>query len=166
MIISKFGATNNDVVLTPILKTIIDQVSSVDLDTIALGKYPVDGFDLDDVFFVVMEYDTAETSTVGPEFHKVYTDVQFLVKGEEQFGWATVSDEQLALLNLDFNYSAERDICFISTDAVDLRYMEMRLGEFYIFTPHTLHMPNLSIRTTVTVRKVVIKIKTALITNE
>jgi biofilm protein TabA len=165
MIISKFGSTNNNVVLTPTLKTIIDKVSTVELDSIALGKYPVDGFELDEVFFVVMEYDTAKTSAVGPEFHQTYTDVQFLVKGEEQFGWATVSDEQLALLNLDFSYSAERDICFTSVDAVDLRYMEMRLGEFYIFTPHTLHMPNLSINDATRVRKVVIKIKTSLLTN-
>lgn len=162
MIVSKFGNSDNSANLSTRALSIIHSVASLDLDNLALGKYPVEGFSMEDAHFMVLEYATDPVSQFGIEFHKVYTDVQFLLKGEEKCGWALASDQQLDAYVEQYNYIAERDICFIKETDVELNYFTMRSGEFYVFTPNTLHMPNLDANRTSQVRKVVIKINTDL----
>ncbi len=162
MIVSKFGNSDNPSNLSATALSIITSVASLDLENIELGKYPVEGFEMDDVHFMVLEYKTDAVTQFGPEFHKIYTDVQFLIKGEEKCGWALASDQELAMYTEQYTYSRERDICFIKESDAEMNFFKMQPGEFYVFTPNTLHMPNLDFAGTSDVRKVVIKIKTEL----
>jgi biofilm protein TabA len=163
MIVSKFSNSDNNANLPAAALDIINEVANQDLEHIELGKYPIKEMPLEDAHFVVMEYETEAESQFGPEFHRVYTDVQFLIKGEEKCGWAIASDAQLSEFAEKFSYNPVRDICFINPNDFEMNFFKMQLGEFYVFTPNTLHMPNLNVQSTSKVRKVVIKIKTTLI---
>lgn len=163
MIINNFSNKDNDEHLSTVGRKIINAVYELDLLNIEPGKYPVEGFNFDDVFFMVMDYNTEPSSQFGAEFHQVFTDIQFIVKGEERFGWAVISDNKRMELVEKYAYDANRDICFIDESEVDLQFLDMKMGEYYAFMPNTLHMPNLNVHGTSKVRKVVIKIKTNLL---
>lgn len=51
-----------------------------DLDALPLGRTEIKG---DDVFANVMEYETVDADEKDMEAHKLYYDVQFVVRGEE-----------------------------------------------------------------------------------
>lgn len=159
MIVNKFTNSDNNIHLNAILKHIIDKVQQQDLYNIVLGRHTIEGFSADDAFFVVMEYQTTPTSEHGPEFHQEYIDIQFIMSGSERCGWGIITDEERAVLATKYHYDRERDICFISDNNISLSYFNLNTDEYYIFTPNTLHMPNLSVDTPTQVRKVVIKIK-------
>lgn len=163
MLVSKFDSSENGVLFSPKVVAMLEQLKATNLANLELGKYEFEGISGDDAFFIVMEYDTAAQSKVGPEFHRTYTDIQLLVSGEEQFGWVRVSDAQLEALDSQYDYDAERDICFIKHEEFELEYNQMKLGQFYIFTPQTIHMPNLALKAPSKVRKVVVKLKTELL---
>lgn len=159
MWIGKFSAQDYKSLLPTKFVKAIEFVANQDLESIELGKHQIAGLDIEDAFFVVMEYQTSQKSSVGPECHNNYCDVQFIVSGEEKFGWAELTDSTKESLLKQFDYETERDICFIAEDTVPLSYIEMKQGEFYLFSPLTVHLPNLTVTEDQLVRKVVIKIK-------
>ncbi len=163
MIVSKFANSDNGANLSDILLDTINYVTNQDLDNLEPGRYPVKELDIDDVYFLVLDYETDAETQSGPEFHKTYTDVQFLIRGEEKCGWAIATDQQIKDFSVKYDYSAERDICFIRENDIEMNYLKMQPDEFYIFTPNTIHMPNLDVEATSKVRKIVIKIKTELL---
>lgn len=163
MIVNKFINSDNNIHLSSTLQDIIGKVYQKDLNEIELGKHDIEGYKSNEAFFVVMEYKTAPQSPVGPEFHQQYLDVQFITKGEEKCGWAIMSDAERQSFADKYNYDSERDICFIDEKALSLRYFNMLPDEYYIFSPNTLHMPNLSVDEPCEVRKVVIKINICLL---
>ncbi len=163
MLVSKFDSSENSLLFSPKVVAMLEQLKALNLANLELGKYSFEGIDEDDAFFIVMEYQTAKQSSVGPEFHRKYTDIQLLVSGEEQFGWVRVSDSELADLDSKYQYDAERDICFIKEQELPLEINQMKPGHFYLFTPQTIHMPNLAIGEPSAVRKVVVKLKTELL---
>jgi YhcH/YjgK/YiaL family protein len=159
MFISDFNSSDYQSLLPAQFVAAINYVKTQDLVHMEPGKYTIPGLAEEDAFFMVTEYNTNVESPVGPEFHKTYCDVQFIVKGEERFGWAEVTDEQYEQLVKEFSYDSEKDICFTPVDAVDLTYQVMKYDEFYLFSPKTVHMPGLAVASPGLVRKIVIKIK-------
>ncbi|MDC0609438.1 YhcH/YjgK/YiaL family protein [Vibrio sp.] len=167
MIISKFGCSDNQALFSPLVNDIFDYVTSMDLDNLAPGKYDIKHIESDEAFFLVQEYETLEESQFGAEFHQTYTDVQFLLYGEERFGWAIASDEEYRILHRTCNFDQDRDIGFIghNNNLLDLNENIMKPGAFYVFTPRTIHMPSLAISTPTKVKKIVIKIETSLLSD-
>ncbi len=163
MIVNQFNNSDNLAHVSPFILNILESVTARDLASIPADQYSLDDLPLSDAYFVVMDYQTCAESSFGPEFHQLYTDVQFILSGEERCGWAILSDPQKVELLERYDYNAERDICFIDQAEVPLNDLIMRPGEFYILPPNTLHMPNLNVHSAAKVRKVVIKIKTALL---
>ncbi|MDW6003023.1 YhcH/YjgK/YiaL family protein [Vibrio mangrovi] len=154
-----FHASDYRSLLPELFVQAIDYVRSQDLTGIEPGRYSIPDIAEEDAFFVVMEYQTTAESPVGPEFHHKYCDIQFIVQGEERFGWAELSDEQHRQLSLDYHYDDRRDICFFDPQLVEMSYQTMTHDQFYLFAPRTAHMPNLSVAEVSQVRKVVIKLK-------
>lgn len=160
MFIGHFDSSDYRSLLPDNFVSVIEYVKKQHLSQVEPGKYRIPGIAEEDAFYVIMDYETVEASPVGAEFHRHYCDVQFLVHGQERFGWTELSDQRRDQLEQEFNYDEERDICFFDPNLVSLSYQPMTPGEFYLFSPGTAHMPNLcmdGIR--VEVRKVVIKIK-------
>ncbi|SHF54410.1 YhcH/YjgK/YiaL family protein [Vibrio gazogenes] len=159
MLACHFHASDYRALLPALFVRAIDYVTTQDLNALDSGRHTIPEIDPDDAFFMILDYQTTAESPVGPEFHHKYCDVQFIIQGEEQFGWTELTDEQHQQLSHDYHYDQQKDICFFDQQLVTLSYATMSHDQFYLFTPRTAHMPNLSVTTTSQVRKVVIKIK-------
>ncbi len=83
------------------------------------------------------------------EAHRGNIDIQFLISGEEEFGWKpTAQCEQP-----DGAFMPERDVQFFN-DAPDSWHL-LRPGQFVVFFPEDAHAPMVSAQS---LRKVVIKV--------
>ncbi len=124
-----------------------DYLTKTDLFNIPCGNYEILG---KEVFAIVQEYMTKEMGDL--EAHKVYADIQFLIKGEEKIGFSKLADVTAEKVP----YNKEKDISFFSGKKSDLL---LRQGDFTVFFPQDAHAPSLAIDDSCYVKKVVIKIK-------
>lgn len=117
-----------------------------DLNSLAIGKYPIDG---DKVFATITENATLDYDKTQWESHKKYIDIQYVIKGEELIGINPVS-KSIILKTYDtlkdvINYTAKKKI-YVATPA-----------SFFIFFPSDAHRPNITPGGNLKVKKVVIK---------
>lgn len=124
-----------------------DYLINTDLFNLPCGKYEILG---DEVFAIVQEYMTKESGDL--EAHKVYADVQFIIKGEEKIGFSKLLDVDSEKIP----YNKEKDISFFSGNYADLF---LKQGDFAVFFPQDAHAPSLAMHDSCYVKKVVIKIK-------
>lgn len=165
MIISKFGSSDTQSLFSSLVNDIFDYVMSQDLVNMAPGRYGIKHLSEDEAYFLIQEYDTVENSGCGPEFHRKFTDVQFLVYGEEKVGWDMMSDQEYVAINQTARFNVHNDIGFVSNPSLELNYNIMKPGSFYVFTPRTLYIPKLAVSVPSHVKKVVIKIETSLLSD-
>src|SRR3990167_4365500 len=65
-------------------------------------KYHLQG---DDLFAIVMSYETCAPDTAEIEAHRKYLDIQAVIRGEEGIGWC-----QADALQIDTPYDAAKDV--------------------------------------------------------
>lgn len=121
-----------------------------DLAGLEKGKHSIEG---DRIFAIVNEYDTIPAEGEQMESHRKHIDVQYIVSGEELVGHDMLRGQQVSRPyddNDDFMLWADRPSF----------YTRLTPGDFAIFWPTDLHMPNLISGKSVKVRKIVIKIAT------
>jgi YhcH/YjgK/YiaL family protein len=124
-----------------------EYLQQTDFSKVEKGKYEIG----EDIFAIVNEYDTVDTAAELMESHKKYIDVQYIVSGAELVGHDFLQDKQPSKAYdeaADFMLFAETPAFFSRLDQ----------GNFAIFFPSDLHMPNIRINEPVAVKKVVIKI--------
>ena len=85
------------------LEEAVAYLKEEDLATMAVGTYEVDG----DFYFMIQEYETKEAADCRLETHKNYTDIQWIISGEEEID--TVSRTGL---ETDEEYDEKRDVAF------------------------------------------------------
>jgi YhcH/YjgK/YiaL family protein len=125
-------------------------LKATDLQTIAKGRYPIEG---DTVYASVTEDSSKDFEKTNWESHRKYIDLQSVIRGEEKIGVCPVSkatvtkayDEKLERAN----YSAEG------------KYFTATPGTFFLFFPNDAHRPNITPGGNKVVKKVVIKIRYA-----
>jgi YhcH/YjgK/YiaL family protein len=118
-----------------------------DLNTIAPGKYPVDG---DEIHASASLKDGLKAADGKPEAHNNYIDIQVCPSGSETMGWKpreTCTDPKGA-------YNAEKDVIFYN-DRPDT-YFDLKAGQFAIFYPEDVHTPMIGEGP---IKKLVVKIK-------
>ncbi|WP_341835789.1 YhcH/YjgK/YiaL family protein [Chitinophaga pollutisoli] len=121
-----------------------------DLAALEKGKHSIEG---DRIFAIVNEYDTIPAESEQMESHRKHIDVQYIVSGKELVGHDMLRGQQVSRPydeNDDFMLWADRPSF----------YTQLTPGDFAIFWPTDLHMPNLISGSSVKVRKIVIKIAT------
>jgi uncharacterized protein, YhcH/YjgK/YiaL family len=121
-----------------------------DLAELAEGKYPIDG---DIVVANVQEYTTKEWKDCKYETHENYFDIQYVISGEEKFGY-----ERRENLKVSEEYDEVKDLTFYH-DPEESGYVILREGDFIIVAPEDAHKPKPFVTAPGTVKKVVIKIK-------
>ncbi len=122
-----------------------------DLAGVEKGKHSIEG---NRIFAIVNEYDTIPADGEQMESHRKHIDVQYIVSGEELVGHDMLRGQQVSRPyddNDDFMLYADRPSF----------YTKLSQGDFAIFWPTDLHMPNLISGKSAPVRKIVIKIATA-----
>lgn len=119
-------------------------------------KYTIDG---DDIFAIVMSYDTATPETGVFESHKKYVDIQTVLVGCEGFECA-FSDE----LTVQTPYDASKDAAFYKRVVPGHTRVNVYPGTFVMLYPHDAHLAGLQVADrSQMVKKVVVKVNKALL---
>lgn len=114
------------------------------------GKYEIDGTLL---FALVQEMTTKSWVDNSPESHVIYTDIQYLIRGEEKIGVTRLSAEHRIIKDqLDTN-----DIAFYESMGNESEVV-LTPGMFAVFFPTDVHRPCCHVNGESSIKKVVIKI--------
>ena len=92
-----------------------------DLAALPVGNVPIDG---NEVYANVQSYSTMDAADCPFESHKEYFDVQYVVEGEECFGYEPVEN-----LIPSVEYDAEKDLIFYQEPA-DFGSVILKAGDF------------------------------------
>ncbi len=124
-------------------------LKETDLETIATGKYELQG---EDLFVNIDEYQTRNEEDTRFESHKKYADIQYLVSGTEKIGVMPLQGTTVTE-----PYDAEKDIKFLETDGNNYRLANQE--NFFIFFPEDAHRPGFKDGKNSPIRKAVVKVR-------
>lgn len=125
-------------------------IKTHDLDTMALGKYPIAG---DQAFATVSNNALKEEDQTKWESHRNYIDLQYIIKGKERIGMAPVATATVVK-----PYDPAKDVANYTSDG---KYYVAEPGTFYLFFPPDAHRPNGKVGSEDSTKKLVIKIHVA-----
>lgn len=112
------------------------------------GRYDIQG---DNMFLLVQAYDTRTPEQGSWEAHRQYVDVQYMVEGSENMGYAPV--ESLRVIE---DYREDKD--YIKFEGAG-HFFNVREGAFTVFFPQDAHMPCMAVDKPRPVKKAVMKIR-------
>jgi biofilm protein TabA len=136
------GLSNN-------FKTAIAFILRQDLDRLTPKRFEIDG---DKVYGFVVER-SLEKKPKYWEAHRMYADIQLLLDGNERIGWRPLAGKEIPA----FVYDDQKDIEFFE----DLKGVDFDLseGDFMIFLPQDMHLPDCPVFAGSHSRKLVVKVK-------
>lgn len=118
-----------------------------DFSKLEPGNYMVDG---NNVFALVLEYESNAMDTGKWESHRKYIDIQYLVEGIESIGYAFNEDMKVIQ-----EYNEEKDFLFLEGKG---SFFTLKSGMFAIFAPDDTHMGGIAIDKSQPIKKVVVKV--------
>ncbi len=138
--------------LSPRLAQALQHLAETDFTQLDVGSYELDG---KDIFVIVNDYQTQPKETKPFEVHRRYIDVQYVVSGEEEFGYLPLADQTPSKA-----YDEQRDFAEFDyqSNQANAAFIPLKAGMFALFFPQDIHMPG-ALATSKAVRKVVIKVK-------
>lgn len=150
MIIDRLGNIEAYIGLSDRIEQALEILHETSFDEVEDGTYKVDG---DDLFYMVMRYETKPYAEGVLETHRQYLDVQYVAKGQEIMGYAPLEN-----LTTETPYNAEKDFEFyhLTPNTTPVCFCQ---GMFGIFYPQDAHMPGRHIETVENVCKVVFKVR-------
>lgn len=125
----------------------VDYLLNTDLASLPVGRVEIDG---ERLYALVQEYTTKTAGQGVWEAHRRYIDIQFVQRGQERMGFASLGKMQLGA------YLPEKDFQAMNGTGNTVDVFE---GAFVIFFPEDAHMPGLSVDTPEEVRKIVLKVR-------
>jgi YhcH/YjgK/YiaL family protein len=150
MIFSSFASGDDALNYPARIQIALDYLKNKDFETMEPGTYPIRG---EQVYAMVMDLKTLPVEEKKPETHIRYIDVQYLVRGEEKLGF--LPDVKQYPIN---SSNEEKDIYFYG-DVEDESFVISKPGCYAIFFPNDIHRPGCMVRTSMTIRKVVVKVQ-------
>ncbi|MBD0384249.1 YhcH/YjgK/YiaL family protein [Paenibacillus sedimenti] len=146
--------------LPPAVQRGIEYILSHNLSEAELGRHPLEGDNGDLMFANVQESITCPKQEQKPESHAIYTDIQFLVSGEERL---CVYKLQPDVKIVDNKFDSH-DIAFYELEAKHLETdIILKPGMYAVFFPSDIHRPNCSVQEQTTNKKIVVKIHSDLL---
>ncbi|GAA4853231.1 YhcH/YjgK/YiaL family protein [Paenibacillus vulneris] len=133
----------------------IEYIRSTDFSSLPAGKYEIEG---DLMFALLQEPATKDWQQQRPESHRTYTDIQFLLSGEEVIRVVPLSEEAV----ISEQSFETRDIAFYEKVGEESSLV-LRPGSFAVFYPGDIHRPCCSVTKDQPIRKVVVKIHKSLL---
>lgn len=119
-----------------------------DINGLGAGRHDIDG---SNIYALVNDYETKNSSEALLEAHKKYIDVQYVARGEELLGYRARGNESPSKA-----YDEEKDYMLFEESPY---FLPLREGMFAILFPEDLHMPGIMTGKPCKVRKVVIKVR-------
>jgi YhcH/YjgK/YiaL family protein len=138
--------------LNPRLAIALTHLADTDFSQLEVGTYPLEG---KNIFVIVNDYETKPKEIEPFEVHQQYIDVQYVVSGEEEFGYLPLANQTPSKPYFDKHDYAEYDY---EANKDDAAFIPLKAGMFALFFPGDIHMPGTS-ATPQKVRKVVIKVR-------
>lgn len=126
-----------------------------DFTTMAAGPYELQGRD---IHVNVMDVTTKPFYSARPETHRDYLDIQYLVTGRERIGVAFDAVENVVTEDL----LDSRDVRFFG-DVSNESILTMTPGSFALLFPSDVHRPTCAMDQPMAIRKVVVKVRVALL---
>ena len=114
------------------------------------GKYEIDG---DNIYAMVMTYDTREAEELKFEAHKKYIDVQLLLKGSELLNVSLDHN-----LEVDTPYAEQKDVVLFKAPRYSTAVL-LEPGNFTVLYPDDRHQPGCRVAEVASVRKMVVKVR-------
>lgn len=129
-------------------KNIFDLLGRFDASKYSDGRYRLE----DGVYLNIDTYMTGSREDRRFEAHRKFIDVQYMILGEE-----LIEVVAPALLEPESDYNCDRDIIFFRNNTKGIAY-HLNVDSFLLLTPEDAHMPCISIKDQMEVRKAVFKI--------
>ena len=148
MIIGKLKELHHYLNLHPNLDTAIHALSTLDLETLPMGKTIIDK---DNVFINRFDYVGLDLKDCFFEGHRHYLDIHIVLGGKEHIGYANIKDLQAIT-----EYNEADDFTKYEGDIAT--YCQCQKGDFIVTFPEDIHMPKIS-STHEAIRKCVVKVK-------
>ncbi|HEY0653784.1 MAG TPA: YhcH/YjgK/YiaL family protein [Chryseosolibacter sp.] len=133
----------------PLFKKAFEFTAATDMKTLPLGKHEIQG---EDLFVILMEYETKDPQDCIMETHRKYCDIQLMLRGEEFMGIKTFNGQTPST-----PYDESKDAAFYQPQFDSL--VKVKEGQFTIFFPHDLHMPSMKTGSSTKILKAVFKVK-------
>ncbi len=125
----------------------MDYLRTEDLSKLPDGRNEIDG---DRLFAMVVDEPTRPLDQCLWEAHREYHDVQYVVEGVEQMGYAHIGQ-----MNVSVPYDPAKDAEFFEGAG---SMLTVPAGSFVIFTPQDVHKPSVAVGRPASVRKIVMKL--------
>ncbi|NOU70313.1 DUF386 family protein [Paenibacillus sp. LMG 31458] len=133
----------------------IDYILNRKLGEAEVGRYDLEGDKGHLMFANVQEVVTRPIEEQMPESHLIYTDIQFLVNGEERLSFYKLHPNAKVV---DDKFDSH-DIAFYESDPSQQETeILLKPGMFAVCFPSDIHRPNGSITESMSNKKIVIKI--------
>ena len=139
------------------IQTALDYLKTHDFTAMETGVYEIQG---KDIYAQVMDAQTGAVEEKRPEVHEKFVDVQFLASGKEKLGFTPDTGKY----EVDERFD-ERDLIFYKS-VENEGFIEATPGCYSIFFPADVHRPAVAVDEPMTVRKVVVKVSVALLSEE
>lgn len=150
MIADKLTNLNLYPEMHPYEERIFAFVEKATKESLPVGRYDIDG---DELFALIQTYNTKPMEEGRFEGHKKYTDIQYLIEGEEYIYWNPVE-----ALTVEDDQTPGADILFFQNDTPQ-GVTQLSAGVFGLYLPTDAHMPCISVEESTPVKKIVFKIK-------
>lgn len=154
MIFSSIYSRDNCTIYPQAIQTAIHYLKENDFLSMEPGVYEIQG---KDIYAQVFDAQTESAEKKRPEVHEKYVDVQFLAAGKERLGFTPDTGKYEVDERID-----ERDLIFYKK-VENEGFIEATPGCYCIFFPNDVHRPAVMTEEAMTVRKVVVKVKVALL---
>jgi biofilm protein TabA len=119
------------------------------LADVPLGKHAIEG---EQIYALVQKLPSRAAETAQFESHRKYIDVHYVVSGQETSGSAPAGDLKLAV-----PYDESKDVMLYNVPQQYTK-IEVRPGQFVIYSPGQAHLPNCHLQGPHDLHKVVIKV--------
>lgn len=111
----------------------VDYIWATDFSSLTDGRYEIDG---ERMFALLQSPNLLPAAWQRPESHLVYTDVQFVLAGAEQFGFARKHERQCIVEDR----LERQDIVFYG-EVHGESVLQLQSGMFAVFFPSDIHRP-------------------------
>lgn len=119
-------------------------------------RYPLQG---DDVYALVMSYETRCPDSALFEAHRGYVDVQAVLSGSEALEWASIEE-----LQVESPFDSDKDVELYRRCEKGATRVSLFPGTFVLLLPHDAHMPGLVLGDAPErVKKAVVKVRVELL---
>lgn len=135
--------------LSPMIDKAFDFLTSHDLKNLSPGRHELEG---ENLFALVLEYDTHPILDGMWEAHRKYYDIQYILEGRERIAISHIDS-----MTVTKEYDAAGDYSLFAGEG---EFLTLKEKDFIILNPYEVHQPGILISDShfpIKIKKIVVK---------